>query len=96
MKTCGNVGNNTVFYSLGAKTADARLFRDRLVPKGSVFNDAVDQAYTDTVMMHGNGVYFHVTDTVRGTTGLNTGMNRQDIYVARYSEAMAKASSDTA
>lgn len=61
-----------------------------------MFNDALDQAYTDTAMTHKTGVYFHVTDTVRGTTGLNKGMNRQNIYVARFSEAFARASTGTA
>ena len=44
MKTCGNVGENTVFYSFGANTVQARTgLRDGLTPKGTMFNDALDE-----------------------------------------------------
>ncbi len=96
MMSCGNVGNNSVFYSFGARTEDVRPFRDTLNPKGTMFNDALDDYYVRAIAPLGND-WFHLSDiTVRGTSGLNYNMNRQDIFTARYSEALAQVSSDTA
>ena len=96
MRSCGNVGDNSVFYSFGGRPGDARAFRDTLNPKGTMFNDALDDDYTRHVIIRGD-FRFHISDTAtRGTGGLNRGMNRQNIYTARYCEAFAKVSTGTA
>ena len=43
MKACGNVGDNSIFYSFGARTDDTRPFRDQLNPRGMIFNEALDE-----------------------------------------------------
>jgi len=61
-----------------------------------MFNDALDDYYVRAIAPLGND-WFHLSDiTVRGTSGLNYNMNRQDIFTARYFEAFAQVSSDTA
>ena len=43
IRTCGNVSENSVFYSFGMTTEEARIHvRDRLVPKGVMFQDTLD------------------------------------------------------
>ena len=43
MKTCNNIGQNTVFYSFGVRANDVRInVRDKLSPKGVMFFDALD------------------------------------------------------
>ncbi|KAI4175505.1 MAG: hypothetical protein LQ343_001705 [Gyalolechia ehrenbergii] len=82
MKTCGLIGaggRNTVFYSFGAPTAQARTkFRDTLSPKGVMFNDALDADYWNKVV---NLTRFHMDQSTR-----------KPVLVARYAEAMATAS----
>jgi len=96
MKACGNVGTNSVFYSFGARTKDARPFRDSLDPQGTMFNDALDAAYVENVIQVAEPKYSMADDANRGTDGPNKGMNRQDIYIARALEAFAQVSTDTA
>lgn len=96
MRACGNVGNNSVFYSFGAHTIDARPFRDTLHPQGTMFNEALDDDYIKFIVNPANDQFYLSAIDVRGTSGLNLGMNRQDIWIARYSEAFAQVSTDTA
>ena len=95
MKSCGNIGENTVFYSFGAGTPDARAFRDTLQPQGTMFNDALDDYYSEHVINEVNkfGLW---QGQVKGTSGINADLNRNDIFIGRYCEAMATASSGTA
>ncbi|KAK3169721.1 hypothetical protein OEA41_009105 [Lepraria neglecta] len=95
MKSCGNIGDNTVFYSFGASTPDARAFRDTLQPQGTMFNDALDDYYSQYIINKVDkfGLW---QGQVKGTSGLNTDLNRNDIFTGRYCEAMATASSGTA
>lgn len=92
MKACGNVGENSVFYSFGARTKDARPFRDSLDPQGTMFNDALDTAYIEMA----EPKYSMMNIANRGTDGPDKSMNRQDIYLARALEAFAQVSTDTA
>ncbi len=96
MKACGNVGTNPVFYSFGARTKDARPFRDSLDPQGTMFNDALDAAYVENVIQVAEPKYSMADDENRGTDGPSKGMNRQDIYIARALEAFAQVLTDTA
>lgn len=91
MRSCGNVGPNTVFYSFGAGTHDARDFRDTLHPQGTMFNDAIDFYYMNYVI---NPVAkFGLSQAqVRGADG----MNRHDILTARLCQALASTSSGSA
>ena len=76
MKTCGNVGVNQVFYSFGTRTFQARQgLRDKLNPVGVMFNDALEDAYFENVLTR-----FQLDDT-----------QRQQVFVARYSTALAQA-----
>ncbi len=95
MKSCGNIGVNTVFYSFGAGTPDARRFRDTLEPKGTMFNDALDDSYISKVIRPSSN-FGLAGPMVAGTSGLNKDLNRNDIFTFRYCEAMATASSGTA
>ena len=45
MKTCGNIGPNTVFYSWGIGAVKATAFAQTLSPKGMTFNDALDASF---------------------------------------------------
>ncbi|KAK4696015.1 hypothetical protein P7C71_g1825, partial [Lecanoromycetidae sp. Uapishka_2] len=45
MTTCGNVGNNTVFYSYGIGAGKATAFAETLSPRGVTFNDALDFSF---------------------------------------------------
>lgn len=95
MKSCGNIGENTVFYSFGAGTPDARAFRDTLQPQGTMFNDALDNYYSTYVINYVKK--FGLSQgQLKGTSGLNSGLSRQDIFTGRYCEAMARSSSGTA
>lgn len=96
MEACGNVGTNSVFYSFGARTKDARPFCDSLDPQGTMFNDALDADYVEFVIQAADHKYSMGNTVNRGTDGLNKGMNRQDIYLARALEAFAQVSTDTA
>ncbi len=96
MKACGNVGTNSVFYSFGARTKDAKPFRDSLDPQGTMFNDALDAAYVENVIQVAESKYSMADDANSGTDGPNKGMNRQDIYIARALEAFSQVSTDTA
>lgn len=51
MEACGMIGTGpTVFYSMGAGANKARIMvRDKLSPKGVMFNDALPQAWTDAL-----------------------------------------------
>lgn len=78
MQTCGNVGTGPrIFYSFGAKTVQVRKpVRDTKNPKGVMWNDALDNTYTD--MLHAREKKFRL--------GLSS---RQKVYNARYAEAFA-------
>lgn len=78
MQRCGNVGQTgpTIFYSFGAKTPEARGFRDQLNPPGNMFNDALP------------GDWF---GSVNNAVNL-VAAGRQDLLVARYGQAMAELS----
>ena len=94
MRACGNVGDNSVFYSLGAHTGDARPFRDTLDPPGTMFNDALDTWYSKYVI---NTIpKFGLVSTNTGTDTLNRGLTRKDIFTARWCEAMATLATGTA
>lgn len=80
MKTCGWVGQNTVFYSFGIATVEARTnVRDHLDPQGVMFNDALDGSYVDFLM------------TKRPDFRLDYAP-RVLLYTDRYAEAMARLS----
>ena len=56
MQTCGNVGENTVFYSFGVTTVMARTgLRDTLQPQGTMFNDALDEDVSCSYMSNKSG-----------------------------------------
>lgn len=61
-----------------------------------MFNDALDAAYAQHVLEAAEPKYSMMNNANRGTDGLNKGMNRQDIYIARALEAFAQVSTDTA
>lgn len=96
MKAGGNAEENSAFYSFGARTKDARPFRDSLDPQGTMFNDALDTAYIENVIQVAEPKYSMMNIANRGTDGPNKSMNRQDIYLARALEAFAQVSTDTA
>ena len=79
MKACRNVGTNSVLYSFGARTKEARPFRDSLDPQGNMFNDAPDAAYVENVIQMAEPKYSMADEANRGTDGPNKSMNRQDI-----------------
>lgn len=85
-----------MFYSFGARTVDARPFRDSLVPQGTMYNDALDGDYIDKVIQAAEPKYALMNKANRAIDGLSKGMNRQDIYTARAIEAFAQVSTDTA
>lgn len=78
MQRCGNIGQTgpTIFYSFGAKTIEARGFRDSLEMKANMFNDALPTGWFTDV---GNAVNLVAAD-------------RQALLVARYGQAMAELS----
>ncbi|KAI1405230.1 hypothetical protein F4819DRAFT_444509 [Hypoxylon fuscum] len=82
MKACGNLGAGpTIFYSMGATTVQVREgFRDKLNPKGVMFNDALGQKYWDTVIY------------ARPEFGINENQARQAFFRDIFAIAMAKAS----
>ena len=84
MKTCGNVGVNTIFYSFGATVTEIKTtFSTTLQPPGVMFNDALDSQYwTDVLSANPN---FRLDD-----------IPRMQVFVARYAEAMAQASTGKA
>ena len=92
MRTCGVVGQGgaqTVFYSFGCTTVIARTnVRDTLTPPGVMFNDALlgDDEYLRMIYTHPN---YAMSDT---TNKNPQGMTRQNVFVARYSEALATVS----
>ena len=47
MKTCGNIGPNTVFYSWGIGAGPATTFAKTLSPQGMTFNDALDFSFVE-------------------------------------------------
>lgn len=51
MEACGVIGTGpTVFYSMGAGANEARtMVRDKLSPRGVMFNDALPQKWTDAL-----------------------------------------------
>jgi len=93
MRTCGNVGVNTVFYSFGAATIDARGFRDTLSPQGTMFNDALDDDYWKKVI---SGPPAANTNDDRGDRFELKVPGRMAVFTSRYSQAMARASSGQA
>ncbi|KAI4158030.1 MAG: hypothetical protein L6R39_000557 [Caloplaca ligustica] len=96
MQACGNVGQNSVFYSFGAATVQVVPFRDKLVPRGIMFNDILDEAYYKEVIEKGLPIW-RLDDRTRGTKGLlNENMTRDNIYVARVSQAFAQLSTGVA
>lgn len=97
MRTCGVVGNNgasTVFYSFGVGTPETRPnVRDKLTPKGVMFNDGL-LSDGDWYTKVAENRRFNIADpTVMSDPTKNSfNMKRQNIFVARYSEALARAS----
>lgn len=47
MRTCGNIGPNTVFYSWGIGATAATSFAKTLSPRGMTFNDALDFSFIE-------------------------------------------------
>lgn len=79
--SCGNIGSGpTVFYSFGVATQEVREnVRDKLDPRGMMFNDALDSSWWDGV-----------TNTER--FGLADNQARQAYLRNIYAAAMAQAS----
>src|SRR5579862_1617378 len=89
IKTCGNLGENTVFYSFGASTTDARSkFRGTLNPIGVMFDDALDEQYWTEVIWDPR---FNLADA----TQVNN-IDRWHVVAYRLSQAMAKGSTGDA
>ncbi|KAL8792757.1 MAG: hypothetical protein Q9195_004644 [Heterodermia aff. obscurata] len=87
-------GANTVFYSFGAGTVDARPnVRDKLTPKGVMFNDGLMNDADWWPKVAANPRY-HIGDrTIINDANKNSNyMSRENIFVARMSEALARVS----
>ena len=87
-------GASTVFYSFGVPTREARPnVRDKLTPKGLMFNDGLmnDEDWWQKVV---NNPKYHIADPTRmkDASKRSYGLNRNDIFVARMSEALARTS----
>lgn len=83
MKTCGTVGTGpSIFYSFGATTVEVRTgFRDKIDPRGVMWNDALDEQYLDEVLK------------ARQADFRLDLPNRLTVYTARYAEALATVAS---
>ncbi|KAG8527934.1 uncharacterized protein KY384_006850 [Bacidia gigantensis] len=89
-------GAPTVFYSFGVATKDARPnVRDKLNPHGVMFNDGLmsDADFWPKVVAKDK---FKIADPTRmnDPSKRSNGLNRNDIFVARMSEALARASTN--
>ena len=87
-------GANTVFYSFGVATKEARPnVRDKLAPKGVMFNDGLMNDADWWPKVVANPKYSIGDPTRMNDAGKRSnGLNRNDIFVARMSEALARAS----
>jgi len=83
MRTCGIVGTGpSIFYSFGATTTQAREnLRDKLNPKGVMYNDALDRKYFIKVL--------------EGREQFKLGQqNRMQVFRDRYAQALAEVAKD--
>ena len=101
LRTCnvaGSAGTNQVFYSFGTETASARTnIRDKLQPRGIMFNDGLmsDEekgvGWADRILYNSPRFNLGDKDTrVSDPSKSSFRMNRQNIFVARMSEALAR------
>lgn len=99
IKTCDLLnkdGASTIFYSFGVATIEVRPnVRNKLAPKGVMFNDGLmrDDDWWPKVIANKR---FHIGDPTRmnDPSKRSNGLNRNDIFVARMSEALARASTN--
>ncbi|KAL8901267.1 MAG: hypothetical protein Q9207_005286 [Kuettlingeria erythrocarpa] len=98
IKTCDVVNKNgasTVFYSFGVATVGARQnVRDKLIPKGVMFNDGLmNDGSWDKVLKRAK--YAIGDPTIMDDPSKKShGLSRNNIFVARMSEALARVSTN--